>query len=537
MSPIIIDRLKKSFLPYGLIFIFLIVIIICLTILTIVYASLWRSNKVSPKIYAVENGIIGYPVRLPNDGRYVQWTFLHLNDVYELLPLDRGRKGGLARVAYIRRLLKEENSHTYTILAGDLLSPSALSSSKVNDTTLNGKQMIATMNTLGLDFMTFGNHEFDLAENDLLARMNESKFTWISSNVFRKDNNQLFGSSISHKIITIDTVRILFIGLTIDGTGSYIQYINQTSLVNYVQEFLNKFSKNETYDVLVAITHLDLIIDAELATKIPQIDLIIGGHEHENYYYLRGRQYTPIYKADANAFTVYIHRCAFNLDTKRFRIYSHLTQITSEIPDDEQTATVANYWFNLGIQGFQALGFEPNEIVSCLPSGIELDGRSESVRSQMTLLTASICESMLELTAHNETTIGIINSGTVRIDDILRETITQYDILRTLPFGNIVIVISVPGELLARVLTTGISIKGNGMFLAYTRVETPDDGKTWLFNGIDISKSGLTYRIATTSYLRDNTQLNNSDVVTLYDSNTTQTKSLLEYLQRKYPPC
>ncbi|CAF1539565.1 unnamed protein product, partial [Adineta steineri] len=32
-----------------------------------------------------------------------------MNDVYELLPLDQGRKGGLARVAYLRELLLKEN--------------------------------------------------------------------------------------------------------------------------------------------------------------------------------------------------------------------------------------------------------------------------------------------------------------------------------------------------------------------------------------------------------------------------------------------
>ncbi|CAF2667563.1 unnamed protein product [Rotaria sp. Silwood2] len=530
------NRLKTLCLPHGLIYLILGIVIICLTTLTIVYASLWRNTENSSNSFAVENGIIGHRISLPGDGRYVQWNFLQMNDVYELLPLDRGRKGGLARVAYMRKLLKEENVHTYTIAAGDFLSPSALGLSTVNGTILNGKQMIATMNILGVDYMIFGNHEFDLTEKDLLTRMNESTFTWINTNVFHRDNNQRFGSSISHKILTIETVRILFIGLTIDGTGNYVQIINQTSLVNYVQEFLKTFS-NTTYDVLVAITHLDMITDIELASKIPQIDLIIGGHEHDNYYYLRGTKYVPIYKTDANAFTVFIHRCAYNLDTKRFRIYSTLAQVTSEVPEEENTALVANYWFNLGIQGFKALGYEPNEIVSCLPIGIDLDGRSGSVRSYTTLLTATICESMLQLTATNRTIIGIINGGTVRIDDILRETITQYDILRTLPFGNQVVALSVPGHLLAQVLTNGISLKGNGMFMAYTRVETLDGGKTWLFNGTDISKSDLYYNVATTAYVRDFTQLNSTYVTTLYNTNITQTKSLMEYLAIKYPPC
>jgi 2',3'-cyclic-nucleotide 2'-phosphodiesterase (5'-nucleotidase family) len=34
---------------------------------------------------------------------------------------------------------------------------------------LNGKQMIQAFNTLGLDFVIFGNHEFDLNESELIS--------------------------------------------------------------------------------------------------------------------------------------------------------------------------------------------------------------------------------------------------------------------------------------------------------------------------------------------------------------------------------
>ncbi|CAF5107469.1 unnamed protein product, partial [Rotaria sp. Silwood1] len=162
---------------------------------------------------------------------------------------------------------------------------------------------------------------------------------------------------------------------------------------------------------------------------------------------------------------------------------------------------------NLGMEGFRALGYEPNAVVSCLPAGIELDGRATSVRSSITLLTEAICESMLQLTAKNSTTIGVINGGAVRIDDILRNKITQYDVIRALPFSSVVVVLSIPGRLLAQVLTTGISLKGDGMYLAYTRVEISDDGKTWLYNGTDISTSDLYYNVATIDYVRNTTQL------------------------------
>jgi 2',3'-cyclic-nucleotide 2'-phosphodiesterase (5'-nucleotidase family) len=69
---------------------------------------------------------IGSPPILDNPQSYVQWTFLHMNDVYELIPLGGGKKGGMARVATIRQLLIQENPNTFTVLSGDVVSPSAL---------------------------------------------------------------------------------------------------------------------------------------------------------------------------------------------------------------------------------------------------------------------------------------------------------------------------------------------------------------------------------------------------------------------------
>ncbi|CAF0827909.1 unnamed protein product [Didymodactylos carnosus] len=514
----------------------LIFIIIGLLISTIILAHRLHS-KSSQTQYAVD-GTIGFPPRLPNDGPYVQWTFLHMNDVYEMLPLDGGDKGGLSRVARVRQLLLEENQETFTFLAGDLLSPSALSLAKVDNVSLNGRQMVASMNTLGLDFITFGNHEFDLKETDLLQRMNESQFTWISTNVFQL-NGQPFSKTIPYKLLTIaNNVRILIFGLTIDsslGPGTaYVQIVNTSSLIPFVQKFLS--SLTEKYDVLVALTHLDMTIDIQLVEQIPQIDVILGGHEHEDYYLLRGSHYTPIYKADSNAFSVYIHRCAFNTKTKKFRLYSTLARITPELINEQNTEEVVKYWYDLGVQGFIKMGFEPNKTVATLPLYVELDGRSTSVRNFPTLLTNLSCECMLQATSTNRTIVGLFDSGQIRIDDILRDTVTQYDILRTLPFQNNVFSLSVPGKLLAQVLTHGMSLKGNGMFLVYCGVHTIDQGNTWILNanGGNIATSGLSYNVATIAYAKDATDLKNA--IILQELNITQTKVLISYLNSKYPP-
>ena len=61
----------------------------------------------------------------PPESRPVTVTLVHLNDVYEILPVEGGKSGGLARVATVIRQLKSAQPALITTLGGDYLSPSA----------------------------------------------------------------------------------------------------------------------------------------------------------------------------------------------------------------------------------------------------------------------------------------------------------------------------------------------------------------------------------------------------------------------------
>src|SRR5208282_3906165 len=111
----------------------------------------------------------------------VQFTILHVNDVYEIERPGDQTLGGLSRVAEMRRKLVEQNPRTFTVLSGDALSPSPLGSAVIDGEELAGRQMVSVLNAIGLDFATFGNHEFDLKKDQLRKRITESAFTWISS--------------------------------------------------------------------------------------------------------------------------------------------------------------------------------------------------------------------------------------------------------------------------------------------------------------------------------------------------------------------
>ena len=125
------------------------------------------------------------------DNGKIDVSFVQINDVYEIAPLNGGREGGIARVATLKKEWLQKNPNTYLVIAGDFLSPSIYNSLKYEGKAIRGKQMVDALNAAGLDIAMFGNHEFDIKEAELQERMNESSALWISTNSFHKANNKV----------------------------------------------------------------------------------------------------------------------------------------------------------------------------------------------------------------------------------------------------------------------------------------------------------------------------------------------------------
>ncbi|MGI0484005.1 bifunctional metallophosphatase/5'-nucleotidase [Pantanalinema rosaneae CENA516] len=464
----------------------------------------WQQWSVSLAIGLISWGWLPGWVR-PGWAEVVRFTLLQLNDIYEITAIEGGTRGGLARVATVRQRLVAENPHTYTILAGDALSPSALGTARINGESLAGQQMVAVMNAIGFDLATFGNHEFDLNQAQFLQRLQESKFQWISSNV-SDATGQPFPQVERSRILTIPTttgnpVRVGVIGLTIDSNP--VDYVRYQNFITAAQSQV-KALRSQT-DLIIAITHLSLAEDQQLAAAVPELALILGGHEHENIQQWRfvlsptancPNRGTPILKADANARSVYIHQLEYDTDTQCLTIHSRLQPITAAIPEDPTTAKLVQSWLDRGFQAFRAQGFQPETVVATIATS--LDGLETSVRNQPTNLTQLIAEAMLKQTDGAE--LAIFNSGAIRIDDRLPAgAITQYDMIRILPFGGQVLTVELPGSLLQRVLNQGQANRGTGGYLQTANV-SQDAAGNWLIQGQPLQPQRR-YRVAIADFL------------------------------------
>jgi 5'-nucleotidase len=446
----------------------------------------------------------------PLRAEIIEIQLLQLNDVYEIAPSSGsdGGRGGLARVATLRRRLQARNPHTLTLLAGDALSPSALGTARVNGEPLAGRQMVAVLNRMGLDVATFGNHEFDLSEPQFRDRLRESTFQWLSSNVTDAGGRPLPGVPVS-RLMTLEgkdggRVRLGILGVTLaSNPAGYVRYADPLTAARGQAEHL----RAQGADVVIGLTHLALAVDQQLAAEVPAIDLILGGHEHENvqqWRFVRRAQrpascpdpFTPIVKADANAHTVYVHTLRYDTVRRCLTITSRLQPITGAIPSDPAVQAVVEEWQARAFAAFRAEGFEPEALVATTP--VPLDGREASVRNGSTALTDAIATAMLA--AVEGADLALFNAGAIRIDDVIPAgPIRQYDVIRILPFGGPVVEVTMTGELLAKVLDQGLANRGSGGFLQTAGVSR-DDRHGWHIGGRPL-EPGRTYRVAVSDFM------------------------------------
>ena len=417
-------------------------------------------------------------------------TIAHFNDVYEIGPVEGGKSGGLARVATRIKAL----APNLVTLGGDYVSPSALGTARVDGQALAGKQMVDVLNAAGLQWATLGNHEFDISEAAFKLRMAEQKFKIVVSNA-TDAQGQLFANTLPTAIVPVTaggrTINIGLIGIIIDSNPKpWVKYLPPVaSAKTAVASLAGKV------DAIIALTHLSLAGDADLATAVPEIDLILGGHEHENWMLQRGAHFTPIIKADANVRSLAIVEMRFGAAGTRPSVTAHLDLINDTIAADPTVDALVKKWTATAFDAFRKDGFTPEAPVVTLTE--PLDGRETTVRNRESKLTQIIANAMKR---EAKAEVGIFNGGSVRIDDVLTPgPLSEYDIIRVLPFGGKVVRVSFDGALLAKVLDQGLGNQGTGGFL-HTSDGTVRTSAGWTINGAPLD-AAKRYEVGISDFL------------------------------------
>ena len=404
------------------------------------------------------------------DGK-IDFTFLQLNDVYEIAPIQGGAYGGMARVESVHKELLNENPNTMLFLAGDFLNPSLLGSIKVDGERVRGKQMVEVMNAMNFDLVAFGNHEFDVSQKDLQNRLNESNFPWISANIklktdqgtlpFYKERNgqkESVGETFIKEFSDEDgtKIKIGFVSVCIPSNPKdFVEYDNMFEKVSASYDAIK-----DHVDVVFGLTHVTLADDKKIAKLLPNIPLIMGGHEHTHSNDFVGN--VQISKADANAKTVYIHKISYDKNTKATSVTSELKEINASIKVDERVGGIVKKWQTILVAQIKNVIQYPDEVI--FDAKTPLDGRDTPIRSVQTNLGQVITKAM-SFAFNDKVDCALVNGGSIRIDDQLSGPVTAVDIFRVLPYGGGVLKVGIKGRLLKRVLNYGIAAQGKGAYL------------------------------------------------------------------------
>jgi 5'-nucleotidase len=374
-------------------------------------------------------------------------TILQINDVYQIAPVDRGRRGGLARVATLQKQIRAKSPNTIFMLAGDFISPSVASR------LFKGKQMIAALNAAHLDIATFGNHEFDFGPEVLIERMKESNFAYAVANVIDKKTGKPFGGAAPYVAKNFNGIRVAIFGLLVKETESLSSPGKNVKFTDPILtgKRLARTLRQKGFDVIIALTHLTMAEDKRLAAEC-DVDLIIGGHEHELLESMSGC--APIMKMGSDARN--LGRIQINLARKpaqkRYRIASmdwEAIPVTDQIADDpEADATISEYEKQLNASLAEVLG----------KTTVVLDARAAVIRRGETNLGNFIADVYRQALS---TDAALVNSGSIRSDATYGPgDLTKKDVLSILPFENGLVKVKLTGEHLKRILENGLSKAG-----------------------------------------------------------------------------
>jgi predicted phosphodiesterase len=208
------------------------------------------------------------PLRVPKSDEgekshspLLRW--IHFNDCYS--PFDRAP----AFIAAAR-------AHKPDIITfgGDLLSPSPL------DAKTQGAHMIELLNSWGVAVAVLGNHDFAYGVDVLEKRIAESSATWLCSNLRRKAPDGSIQKRITgthdNVICEVSGVKVGIFGLVIDLAYEDTLALPMDDVI--VAQITALKAAGAT--MIVAMTHLNTHTDDVFLRKYPEIDLILGGHDH-----------------------------------------------------------------------------------------------------------------------------------------------------------------------------------------------------------------------------------------------------------------
>lgn len=212
-------------------------------------------------------------------------TILHTNDIHgqftptrKISDIDTLLIGGFPALSQYVREEREQSDRVLLLDAGDLMTGNLICDMEYKGALGGG--LVAMMNRIGYDCLVPGNHMFDHSVSNMKALEQVADFPFVCSN-FARDGE--LATKQSYVILNLDGLRVGIIGTTYHPM---VGMVPEPNLEGYESRYpLKPVSElvaaiDDETDLIVLLSHSGMEIDRDIATNVPGLDLIIGGHSH-----------------------------------------------------------------------------------------------------------------------------------------------------------------------------------------------------------------------------------------------------------------
>jgi len=218
-------------------------------------------------------------------------TILHTNDTHSHIdPFGPNHnrnpnKGGIARRAALIQNIRQENTNTLLLDAGDIFQGTPYFN------YYGGELEFKLMSKLQYDVATLGNHDFDNGIKGFYKQLPHANFDFVSAN-YDFTNTVLDTHIKPYKIMVKDGIKIGIFGLGIELEGlvnkKHYKETKYLDPIAITQDITRELKEEQQCDLIICLSHLgyyykrhpETVSDLNLAKATKDIDLIIGGHTH-----------------------------------------------------------------------------------------------------------------------------------------------------------------------------------------------------------------------------------------------------------------
>lgn len=488
----------------------------------------WNSHERALAVKYINNGSISLAgiagEQTSNNSKSVTWDDVKKamnpngNKVIDVVSFNdfhgsveaQGKNIGMAKLTQAIKEYKEANPDTVVVSGGDSYQGSAMSN------LTHGAPVSAMMKEVGVVASAVGNHEFDWGTQWISKWAQDGNFDFLASNIYSKTTGKPADFAKPYKIVTVDGVKVGFVGLSTPETAFKTKPENVADLefrdpAKAAKEWADKLKSGTLpegkADVVIALTHMGSaqdettgkitgeVVDSGLC-NVDSVDAVISAHTHQPVCgtvnnkpvvqgYCNGRDLADLSIELDNA-TGKLVKITPNID----KLYARATTLSN---DKEAQDT------------FNAYKTQVGPILDKVEGTTDTDLTYDAFGYKGTsVLGKWVCDVMRNAAG---TQIAITNGGGLRCP-IPAGKITMGTLYQVMPFDNTLVKMNLKGSDLKKVIENGIAnsnigwVQVSGLKVYYDPTRPQGDRITamYLDDGTKIDMNGI-YSVVTNDFM------------------------------------